>query len=202
VKTKTEKTDKPEKAGKRQSIMQAAEHLFTSRRFHEITMDDVASSARVAKGTLYRYFHDKDDLFFQTSTSGFEELCLLLSTNVPNDAPFAEQLLVASRHISAFFDRRRPLLRMMQAEHGRLFQTHSAMRHRWLDKRRNLVSAVAQILGRGILEGQVRKDLSSEMPAEVFLGLMRMRANDLAYLPETTRRHEVIIDLFRRGVSC
>ena len=35
---------------KRQRIMQAAEKLFSSRRFHEITTDDVAREAKVGKG--------------------------------------------------------------------------------------------------------------------------------------------------------
>ena len=67
---------------KRLAIMQAAESLFTSRRLHEITLDDVAREAQVGKGTIYRYFQDKDDLFFQTATQGFDELCDLLQQRV------------------------------------------------------------------------------------------------------------------------
>jgi TetR/AcrR family fatty acid metabolism transcriptional regulator len=186
---------------KRQSIMQAAEKLFTSRRFHEITMDDVAASAGLAKGTLYRYFQDKEDLFFQTSTGGFDELCEIITRTVPTKAPFAQQLLRACRQISGFFQRRRQLLRMMQAEDGRLFHCRGAMRQRWLDRRRKLLSAIKEILAKGVSEGQVRRDISTEVLAHVLLGLMRMRAHELADMPERMRRHEVIIDLFRHGVS-
>ncbi|RPI59812.1 MAG: TetR/AcrR family transcriptional regulator, partial [Planctomycetaceae bacterium] len=63
---------------KRLQIMQAAEKLFTSRRFHEVTTDDIAKSAHVGKGTIYNYFKDKDDMFFQMATNGFDELCDLL----------------------------------------------------------------------------------------------------------------------------
>ena len=38
----------------------------------------VKSEAKVGKGTIYLYFENKDDLFFQTATWGFEELCELL----------------------------------------------------------------------------------------------------------------------------
>ena len=44
--------------------MRAAEKLFTSRRYHEISLDAVVQEARVGKGTIYRYFQSKDDLFF------------------------------------------------------------------------------------------------------------------------------------------
>ncbi|NJL30924.1 MAG: TetR/AcrR family transcriptional regulator, partial [Phycisphaerales bacterium] len=31
-------------------------------------------AAGVGKGTIYRYFKDKDDLFFSTAAQGFEDL--------------------------------------------------------------------------------------------------------------------------------
>src|ERR1700730_12021813 len=44
-------------------ILQAAGHLFGSQRFHEVRMEDIASEAEVGKGTLYRYFSDKEELY-------------------------------------------------------------------------------------------------------------------------------------------
>jgi len=51
------------------------EKLFTSRRFHKITVDDVAQAAQVGKGTIYRYFQNKDDLFSQTAPALFSGAC-------------------------------------------------------------------------------------------------------------------------------
>jgi len=69
------------------------EKLFTSRRFHKITVDDVAQAAQVGKGTIYRYFQNKDDFFSQTATAGFDDLCELLCRKVPENSSFFEQLL-------------------------------------------------------------------------------------------------------------
>ena len=90
--------------------MQTAERLFTDRRIHEITLDEVAKKAQVGKGTIYRNFEDKDDLFFQVATSGFDDLCDLLQTDVEHDAPFSERLLQMALSISAFFEKRQPKL--------------------------------------------------------------------------------------------
>jgi TetR/AcrR family transcriptional regulator len=51
------------KQERRQSIMDATRELFSRRSFADITMADVASHARLAKGTVYGYFRTKEDLF-------------------------------------------------------------------------------------------------------------------------------------------
>ena len=44
-------------------MLLAAARLFGTQRFHEVRMDDIAAEAEVSKGTLYRYFKDKDELY-------------------------------------------------------------------------------------------------------------------------------------------
>lgn len=186
--------------GKRQAIMQAAEQLFTSRRFHEITMDEVAAAAKVAKGTLYGYFRDKEDLFFQTCTSGIDELCEFIATEIPAKMPFEKQLLAACREISKFYDRRHQLLWLVQAEEGRMDSGNGA-RNGWKEKRERLVAAIGQVLNRGVEKGALRKDVSLEVLANILMGMLRARARGLSDAPPMMRRHEVILDLFCRGAA-
>jgi AcrR family transcriptional regulator len=44
-------------------ILRAATRLFGAQRFHEVRMEDIAAEAEVGKGTLYRYFADKEELY-------------------------------------------------------------------------------------------------------------------------------------------
>ena len=44
-------------------MLDAAARLFGAHRFHEVRMEDVAAAAEVGKGTLYRYFRDKEELY-------------------------------------------------------------------------------------------------------------------------------------------
>src|SRR5436305_11617433 len=44
-------------------MLDAAARLFGSQRFHEVRMEDIATEAAVGKGTLYRYFSDKEELY-------------------------------------------------------------------------------------------------------------------------------------------
>jgi TetR/AcrR family fatty acid metabolism transcriptional regulator len=186
---------------KRRQIMQAAEKLFSSRRFHEVTLDEVAQVAKVGKGTIYLHFQDKDDLFFETANSGFDELCELIRRKIPERAEFSEQLLSACVEITRFFDRRRQLFRVMLSEDGQAPFFRGRLHDRWMEKRKNLVAAVCEILRRGVREGQVREDVPPEVLAVFLLGMLRARARDLRDAPEPWQRLELTVDLFRNGVA-
>jgi AcrR family transcriptional regulator len=53
---------KQEREERRHLILDAAERVLYAKGLEAATMDDVASEARVGKGTLYLYFRNKDDL--------------------------------------------------------------------------------------------------------------------------------------------
>lgn len=55
-------------------ILNAAAQLFAKHRYHEVRMDDIAESAGVAKGTLYRYYDDKEDLYVALTVHGMQRL--------------------------------------------------------------------------------------------------------------------------------
>jgi AcrR family transcriptional regulator len=59
-------------------ILRAAGQLFGTQRFHEVRMDDIAAQAEVSKGTLYRYFNDKEELFQALVTRSSEDILIRL----------------------------------------------------------------------------------------------------------------------------
>jgi len=186
---------------KRKQIMRVVEKLATDRRFHEITLDEVAEAAKVGKGTIYHYFKDKDDLFFQVATSGFDELCELLKQTVRYNNSFSEKLLNVCKQISNFFADRRELLQMMQSEGGLVYWRRGKIRQQWLAKRKMLINALADILLDGIAEGAVRFDIPAEVLATFLLGILRTRARDLDKTPENMKSDELLVDLFLNGAS-
>ena len=203
------------RSDKRQHIMQAAERLFTSRQFHEVTTDDVAAAANVGKGTIYRYFQDKDDLLFQITASGFDELCELVERSVPGlpgaagaggaacppcPASFIEQLTEVCRRIRRFFNHRRQLLRMMEEENGRIAWCEQALRQRWSEHRKKLASAVGALLARGMDDGEIERGLPAEVLAHFLLGMLRTQARDLGDAPESMREVDLVVGLFLNGV--
>jgi AcrR family transcriptional regulator len=53
---------RPKVHDKRRSVLDAATTLFAQRGYHGTTVPDVAAAARIATGTLYHYFADKEQL--------------------------------------------------------------------------------------------------------------------------------------------
>jgi AcrR family transcriptional regulator len=185
--------------GKRRQIMKAAEGLFATHRFHESTLDDVARHAGVGKGTIYLYFKDKDDLFFQTAVAGFDDLCAVLRRETP-DAPFPDRILRAIQSVHEFMDARRKVFSMMQTEDRLLPSCHGTLREQWVAHRRKLVGALADILEEGRDAGFVRKDFPPDTLATLLIGLLRTRAKAIGDALEPLSL-EALTDFFFHGAA-
>jgi TetR/AcrR family fatty acid metabolism transcriptional regulator len=46
-------------------LLDRGAQLFAGRSYASVTVEDIAAAAGIAKGTLYRFFHGKEDLFSQ-----------------------------------------------------------------------------------------------------------------------------------------
>lgn len=75
----SENRRKRDKERRRNEIIDAAEKLFFSKGYDEITMDDVAADAGLAKGTLYTYFKSKESLFYAVALRGVKLLNTLFA---------------------------------------------------------------------------------------------------------------------------
>jgi AcrR family transcriptional regulator len=187
---------------KKQRIMQAAEQLFRTRRFHEITLDEIAREAEVGKGTIYLYFSDKEDLIFQAAVAGFDEMCELLRQNAGGSVAFRDGLLSMCETISAFFQNRRPLFRIIRSESERAMESSgTGLRRRWQQRRKTMTEAVAAVIARGVASGEIRRDIPPEILAEYLLGMLRSRSWELEDRPEPLRSHALMVDLFTKGAG-
>ena len=67
---------------RRETILEAAQALFTVRGLEATTMDDIARECDIAKGTLYLSFSSKDDIAFALLSGAIHELHERLRTSV------------------------------------------------------------------------------------------------------------------------
>jgi AcrR family transcriptional regulator len=87
-----------------EKILCGAARLFATHRFHEARMEDIAAAAEVGKGTLYRYFKDKEELYLALLDRASQGLTERMTAGMAAaDGPRARlEAMVAA--IIAFFD--------------------------------------------------------------------------------------------------
>jgi len=84
------------KSRKKELILKKAVSLFSEKGYFKVKVDEVAKAANVAKGTVYLYFKNKDELFINVvveMVNSFEKslIQIINTTNTPAD--FLSQLL-------------------------------------------------------------------------------------------------------------
>ena len=141
---KTERQDK---------ILESAARLFSSRRFDEVLMDDIAREAGVAKGTLYTYFPDKEELYFAVVFDGISKLNERLNDRVDKDIDPEKELREMMHAIISFFAQNRFFFRLMSIEDSKNETGKGLNRQRWREERRKQMAAIEAVLQRGIGKG-------------------------------------------------
>lgn len=69
---------KKDKLRHRGEILEAALLLFSSKGFHTVSMQDIASESEFGVGTLYNFFESKEQLFAELMKAGIEKIGQLM----------------------------------------------------------------------------------------------------------------------------
>ncbi len=89
--------------GKRERILRAAAELFAGKDYHRVLIDEVARSAEVGKGTVYRHFKTKEDLFVAVLSYAVDLATERLRAKIERASDPVEQLRVACKQALRFF---------------------------------------------------------------------------------------------------
>jgi TetR/AcrR family fatty acid metabolism transcriptional regulator len=89
-------------------IIDAALTVFAREGFAQARIEDIASEAGLAKGTVYLYFKSKDAIVAAILKVLFRREMRLLSRQQVSEAPASEQLLELTRQLAGSLDRMKP----------------------------------------------------------------------------------------------
>jgi len=89
------------RARRRRQIIDAAMKEFARNGYHDTEVAKIASRAGVAKGTIYNYFEDKEDILLAVITSGFDSLGRRMRRIADSDK---DPLTKISRAIKEYLD--------------------------------------------------------------------------------------------------
>jgi AcrR family transcriptional regulator len=164
-------------------MLDAAARLFGNQRFHEVRMEDIAAEAEVGKGTIYRYFADKEELYHALLTRASEQFVDRLHNEAKRPGPARERLEGAVGAIISWFDEQPHLLVLIQRAE---VMQRPGQEFPWLEARKDLFRLVKELFAEGERSGEFAVH-DPELAALMLLGGLRgvirfgqqPRANDL-----------------------
>lgn len=150
---------KPRSSERREAILAAALDEFSSRGFEAARLEDVARRAGVAKGTIYLYFRDKENLFQELIRTMLTPLVGTIEAMGQADVPLP---VLADRIVDIFVTqvyetRRKDVVRLMISE-GRRFPKLAEFYYREVLSR--IITAMRALLGRAAARGEVPEGLA------------------------------------------
>lgn len=95
-----------------QSIQDAAMRVIARKGMAAATMQEIAEEAGVAKGTIYLYFRDRDELVEKTFETAITLLITRLEAAMLSEKPFREKMRDALGAKIAFFNENREFFRL------------------------------------------------------------------------------------------
>jgi AcrR family transcriptional regulator len=154
-------------ASKENSILEAASRVFAQRPYHEVLIDEIASTAGIGKGTIYRYFETKDDLYFATVLHAIDSLAAALEESLLQEPSASRRLERVAREIVSFFWERRYLLPFLQRD-----ERYSGRQDELARRREPILRLVQGAILSGIERREFR-GVDARIGAETFLGMVR-----------------------------
>src|SRR2546425_10639850 len=72
-------------------LLEAAKEAFTRRGYSDVNVDDICRAARIAKGSFYRHYRSKEELFFRVAESLAEDVVASFKETVGLTRPSPEE---------------------------------------------------------------------------------------------------------------
>jgi AcrR family transcriptional regulator len=185
---------------KAKQILKTAETLFAHGRYDEVTLDDICAKAGIGKGTVYRYFKDKEDLFWQVILSGLDELVESVeAVGAAETDPGAGLRGVVTRMFE-FYAERSGLLGLMWSEQFRGSEGKRRVRKEWRKRDEAMVGVVADFIARGTEAGVYVTEFTPRVAGRMLLGMVRTAGQHWRDMPADMDWRLAVVDMFERGL--
>ena len=186
----------------RTKILQAALQLFARRGYDGTTTKDLANSAGVAEGTLFRYFANKKAILIEVATAGWVDILTDLLTELSEMGSYKAVSQVMRRRI-VNLRQNSDLLRVCFIE----AQYHPELKESIQTEVINKMTDVAEAFFETAMEKGIYRQMNPKIVAKVFLGIFAIAgfSDETIIDPNASPQAmqemaEGISDIFLRGV--
>ena len=185
------------KSSKRDRILQAAAESFAAKEYHEVRTDDIAAAARVGKGTVFRYFPTKEELFIATLVHSIAIAIAEIDQALAGIAGPIEKLSALCRHLTTFYQRNRHLFRLLHSEKSLAEQPQH---EEWHKRQAELRERIASIVREGQETGCFRK-LDDAFIARLLFGMIRAALRSEIKAKTAPEIADSLLEVFLYGIA-
>jgi AcrR family transcriptional regulator len=184
-------------------ILEAARKVFAKKGFSDATMDDIADTAGVAKGTVYLYYRSKREVYFAALKFGIEEMYAALVEQLRRVSTTEEKLRALIAAKLEYFDENRDFFKIFYSELGK-FPIHpgaidSEFKALYLQQARLVESILKEGARRKVLRS-VRPEPAAFAISDIIRGVVTHRL--LGWSKSTIDRDvDFIFDLIWKGIA-
>ncbi len=192
----------PTEEDTRSKILQAALQLFAKRGYDGTTTKDLAKSAGVAEGTLFRHFPSKKTILIEVATAGWVDILTDLLTELSEMGSYKAVSNVMRRRMLNM-RKNSDLMRVCFVE----AQYHPELQESIQVEVINKMTDVAEAFFETAMSKGIYRQMNPKIVAKVFLGIFAIAGfseetimNPSASPKEMQEMAEGISDIFLRGV--
>jgi len=158
---------------KRNDIISAAIDLFINKGLGETSIDDIVNKAGIGKGTFYKYFKDKDDLFIQCADSIFYEMYRHVWQEIKNERDRTRRLF---KRGEAFFESYPKWIDMMNLIRHASVGDNPFFKKKFRAILDQIIKPIAHDIEILKKEGKIDKNLDCLGAAYMLMGMMEYAA--------------------------
>ncbi|MTJ29837.1 TetR/AcrR family transcriptional regulator [Aphanizomenon sp. UHCC 0183] len=183
-------------------ILQAAQRLFAAKGFEGTTTRDLAQTAGVAEGTLFRHFANKKAILVEVATSGWVDILTDLLTELSEMGSYKAIAQVMQRRMWNL-QKNADIMRVCFME----VQFHPDLRDRIQTEVIDKMTDVAEAFFQTAIDKGIYRQMDAKLGAKVFLGLFAIAGfsdhtliDPNASPQEMQKMAEGLADIFLNGV--
>ena len=197
--TRVSRSDR--RSQRRQAIVETAARLFADLGFTGCEMERVAAELKIAKGTLYRYFPGKQELFFACVDLGMQQMQKAVQEAAGTTSEPFERMSRAIRAYLAFFEEHPHYVELLIQERANFkdrkrptyFEYRDANRGPWRQLYKDLVAA-----------GRLRADVPVERMLDTIGNLMYGTMFTNHFIGRSVpldEQYQALLEIVLRGIT-
>lgn len=153
----------------RLAILECASAVFSERPYHEVLIEDISARLHAGKGTLYRYFGSKEELYFATIVHGLQGMQAAIVAATAPELPLERMIEAVARTLIGYFYERRDFFVLLNRHEPKLDPSERA---EWQRDREQIVDLVAARLAQELKRRGVRSG-NTRLAVEMLFGMIR-----------------------------